>query len=219
MRHPIDLEALGTLFLHRVVPVAALLHIGLPVRLIKSRCHPGGPWQSPFPGILLLGSKDPPPREQLVQAALMYAGKGAMLTAFDALYLHGMKAAVPRPGAIHVLAPRTARRGFGHLYLETTERLPKPVLRRGFHIAPLERAAIDAVRRTKSMAEIEAILEEARHYVGLPALRDELALAPPRGTAHARKVLGESPARQLERAVRERRPLALPPARVPLAIG
>jgi hypothetical protein len=219
MRHPIDLEALGSLFLHRVVPVAALLHLGLSGHLIEQRCRPGGPWQRPFPGILLLSSKDPP-RTQLMHAALMYAGKGALLTAFDALYLHGMKSATPRPGAIHVLAPRGTRaRGFGPLYLEHTDRLPKPALRRGFHVAPLERAAIDAVRRTRSAADTKAILEEVSHFVGVAALRAELALAPPRGTTLARKLLGESPARQLERAVMQRRPPVVPPARSPLAIS
>ncbi|MFS8102997.1 hypothetical protein LFM09_38300 [Lentzea alba] len=219
MRHPIDLEALGSLFLHRVVPTAALVHLGLSGHLIDQRCRPGGPWQRPFPGILLLSSKDPP-RLQLMHAALMYAGKGAMLTAFDALHLHGMKSTIPRPGAIHVLAPRGTRaRGFGPLYLEHTDRIPKPVLSRGFHVAPLERAAIDAIRRTKSAADTKAILEEVAHFVGVQSLRAELALAPPRGTALARKLLGESPARQLERAVMDRRALSLPRARQPLAIG
>ena len=219
MRHPIDLEALGSLVLHRVVPLAALIHLGLSGHLIEQRCRPGGPWQRPFPGILLLSAKDPP-RTQLMHAALMYAGKGAMLTAFDALYLHGMKSVIPRPGAIHVLAPRSTRaRGYGPLYLEPTDRLPKPALRRGFHVAPLERAAVDAVRRTKSVADTKAILEEVSHFVGVAALRAELALAPPRGTSLARRLLGESPSRLLERAVMERRRPPLLPARTPLAIG
>jgi hypothetical protein len=151
----------------------------------------------------------------------MYAGEGAMLTAFDALCLHGMKSAIPLLGPIHVVAPRRSRAmGYGPLRVERTDRLPKPVLRRGFHMAPLERAAIDAVRRTKSIPDTKAILEEVSHFVGLQALRLELAMAPPRGTALARKLLGESPARQLERAVMERRvPVPRAADRVPAVVG
>jgi len=212
MRHLIDLESLGILFRHRVAPAAALIHIGLSGRVIDSRCRHGTPWQRLFPGILLL-SKDEPTREQLLQAALMYAGDRAMATAFDALYLHGMKS-VPPPRAIHLLVPRHSRAiGYGPLHLERTDRVPKPMMSRGFHIAPLERAAIDAVRRTKSIADTKAILEEAVHLVGIQALRTELALAPRRGTALARHILGESPARQLERAVLERHPFTPAPRR------
>jgi hypothetical protein len=216
MRHPIDLEALGTLFVHRVAPVAALIHIGLSPSLIDQRSRPGGPWQRLFPGIFLL-SRAGPSREQLVQAALLYAGERSMLTAFDALYLHGMRSVLPTADAIHVLAPRHSR-AWGHatLRLERTDRLPKPAIRRGFHVAPLERAAIDAIRRTRSIADTKAILEEATHYVGVQALRAELAMAPRKGTTLARKLLGESPARQLELAVMERRHPTVPPARVPL---
>lgn len=200
MRHPINLEALGILFRHRVAPVAALLHIGLSGALIHDRSRPGGPWQRLFPRILLL-SNAPPSREQVLCAALLYAGERAMVTSFDALYLHGMRS-VPPPRTMTLLVPRHTRAlGYGSLHLDRTDRLPKPALRRGFHVAPLERAAIDAIRRTKSVADTKSILEEAAHFVGLHALRAELALAPRRGTALARSILGDSPARQLEHAV------------------
>ncbi|SFR21076.1 hypothetical protein SAMN04488564_105451 [Lentzea waywayandensis] len=219
MRHPIDLEALGTLFVHRVAPVAALIHIGLSSSLIDQRSRPGGPWQRLFPSIFLL-SRAGPSREQLVQAALLYAGEGAMLTAFDALYLHGMRSVLPTADAIHVLAPRHSR-AWGHatLHLERTDRLPKPALRRGFHVAPLERAAVDAIRRTRSIPDTRAILDEVAHYVGIQALRAELALAPRKGTTLARTLLGDSPARQLELAVMDRRPPSVPQARTPLPVG
>ncbi|SEQ53161.1 hypothetical protein SAMN05216188_103354 [Lentzea xinjiangensis] len=219
MRHPIDLEALGTLFVHRVAPVAALLHIGLSAALIDQRSRPGGPWQRLFPGIFLL-SRAGPSREQLVQAALLHAGERSMLTAFDALYLHGMRSVLPTADAIHVLAPRHCR-AWGHaaLRLERTDRLPRPALRRGFHVAPLERAAVDAIRRTRSIPDTKAILEEAIHFVGVQALRAELALAPRKGTTLARTLLGESPARQLELAVMNRRPASAPQSRVPLTVS
>ncbi|GGM77763.1 hypothetical protein GCM10011609_11970 [Lentzea pudingi] len=155
-----------------------------------------------------------------MQAALLYAGEGAMLTAFDALYLHGMRSVLPTADAIHVLTPRNSR-AWGHavLRLERTDRLPKPALRRGFHVAPLERAAVDAIRRTHSIPDTKAILEEVSHYVGIQALRAELAMAPRKGTTLARKLLGDSPARQLELAVMDRRPASVPQARTPLPIG
>ena len=75
---------------------------------------------------------------------------------------------------------------------------------------------LDAIRRTRSIADTKAILEEVTHYVGVQALRAELAMAPRKGTTLARKLLGESPARQLELAVMERRHPTVPPTRVPL---
>lgn len=78
---------------------------------------------------------------------------------------------------------------------------------------------MDAIRRTRSIPDTRAILDEVSHYVGVQALRAELALAPRKGTTLARKLLGDSPARQLELAVMDRRPLAVPQARTPLPIG
>ncbi len=136
-----------------------------------------------------------------------------MVTGFDALYLHGLKS-TPVPSSVHLLAPRHSRAiSFGPLNLMRTDHIPKPVVRRGFHTAPLARATIDAVRCTKSIADTQAILEEAAHLVGLHALRTELAFAPRKGTALARKLLGDSPARQLEHAVMARPATPLPSRR------
>lgn len=223
MRHPLDLEALHILFRHRIAPVAALIHIGLSGALIDQRCRHGTPWQRLLPGILLL-SREKPTREQWLQAALLYVGTQAMVTGFDALYLHGLKS-TPVPPSVHVLTPRHSRAvSYGPLNLMRTAHIPKPVLRHGFHTAPLARATIDAIRCTKSIADTRAILEEATYLVGLDALRAELAMAPHKGTALARKLLGDSPTRQLEHAVMTRRPttpgtgpFALPPRRPTLA--
>ncbi|MGZ3143127.1 hypothetical protein ACVDFE_14260 [Lentzea chajnantorensis] len=227
MRHPVDLESLHILFRHRIAPVAALVHIGLTGAVIDQRCRHGTPWQRLLPGVLLLGAAKPT-REQWLQAALLYVGDRGMVTGFDALHLHGLKSA-PIPSSVHLLTPRCSRAvSFGPLNLMRTEHIPTPVLRRGFHTAPLPRATIDAIRCTKSIADTRAILDEATHLVGLHALRTELAFAPRKGTALARKLLGDSPIRQLEHAVLSRtsptaprrRPLTPavpPPAALPAA--
>jgi hypothetical protein len=195
MRHPIDLEALADLFAHRIAAVSDLVHIGLPTALIAGRCEPGGPWQHLMPGILLLG-KAPPTRVQSIHAALRYAGPQAVLTGLDALQLHGIRA-VPAQGQIHVLAPLPGSvSGCLRVHVERTSRLPKPVLRNGFMTAPLARAAMDAIRRIRSVPEVRLILDEVSTFVSRDALHTELAEAPRRGTTIARRILtGARPTR------------------------
>ena len=62
------------------------------------------------------------------EAALLYAGPGAVITGTDALELHGMRRMPRRRVPIHVLVPADRRRvGAGRVFVERTERLPNAV--------------------------------------------------------------------------------------------
>ncbi|TWP50239.1 hypothetical protein FKR81_21270 [Lentzea tibetensis] len=195
MRHPVDLEALSDLFAHRIAAISDLVHIGLSPSLVADRCRPGGPWQHLLPGILLLG-KAPPTRAQLAHGALRYAGPRAILTGLDALQLHGIHA-LPAHGQVHVLIPlRGGISGCTAVHVERTSRLPRPVLRNGFLVAPPARAALDAVRRMRSVVDVRLLLDEVTTFADPTDLRAELEAAPRRGTTIARHILtGSHPSR------------------------
>ncbi|AHH95089.1 hypothetical protein [Kutzneria albida] len=188
----IDLNLLGGMFANRVARASDLIGLGLCARSIYRRCAPGGPWQRLLPGVLLLANA-PPTRAQMVRAALCYAEEDAVLTGSHALLLHGMRS-VPAPGSVHVLVPhRRQLRGTPQVYVERTTNVPKPMLRQGFLVAPLERALVDALRHSSHAEPVRATIAEAVWRKGVPvaAIQAELATGNQRGTALTRRVLEE----------------------------
>jgi hypothetical protein len=194
-RSLIDLDALSTLFPHRVAAAADLIGLGLTGTAVKRKCKPGGPWRRLLPGILLLANKAPT-RQQLVQGALRYAS-GSVVTGHDALALHGIHSASPR-GRVHLLVPRDrfVRGGTGIL-VERTLSPPRPVLRHGLLTAPLARAAVDAARLMTSPAAVSALFAEVVFQGGarLDELNAELVIGGRRGATLPRRVLHEMGAR------------------------
>lgn len=211
-RTTVDLDALGDLFPHRIATAAELIGLGLTGRLVKRRCGPGGPWRCVHPGVLLL-SPSRPTREQLVQAALRYAGREALVTGQDALQLHGVRAA--RPGEpVHVLVPSARSvRAPSSVLVERTGCPPRPILRAGFPTVPLVRAVVDAARRADSAAWVCHLLTEVlgSGAVRLEELRAQLAVAGGTGLRQVQHVLRdlsaearasvESSARELVRQI------------------
>jgi hypothetical protein len=172
----VDLDALATLFRHGVAGTPELIHLGLTTDLLHGRCRAGGPWQQLLPGVLLL-SGSPPTRWQHIQAALRYAGEGALLTGLDALHLLGLRA-VPATGPVHVLVPRQRQLDVPpELCITRARRLPNPVLRKGFLTAPLPRAVLDAALHLPRTA-ISAMLEEALNTGMNPADLNEAGTRP-----------------------------------------
>ncbi|MCE7011651.1 hypothetical protein LWC34_53890 [Kibdelosporangium philippinense] len=189
-RHPIDLEALSTLFPHRIASAADLIDLGLTGTTVKRRCSPGGPWQRLLPGILLLDSTAPT-REQLVQAALRYAGRDAIVTGADALALHGARTAIPG-GRIHLLMPcKRFVRSSASVLVERTASPPRPVLRNGLLTAPLARAAVDTARRIDNRALVAALFAEMVFHKGirLDELNTEVVMGKRRGSTLCQEVL------------------------------
>ncbi|GAA3437313.1 hypothetical protein [Kutzneria kofuensis] len=190
----IQLDKLNGLFPHRVARAEDLVELGLCASSVYRRCRPGGPWQRVLPGVLVLGNSPPTP-PQLVQAALRYAEPDGVLTGHHALLLHGMRSAPPLPyNAVHVLVPKgRSLKGTPEVLVERTTRMPKAVMRKGFLVAPLERALLDTVRGFGHVEQVRPLLTEAVWLRGLAPklINAELDAGNGRGSALPRRVLAE----------------------------
>ena len=145
---------------HGAIKAATLIELGVPSRTAYRRCAPGGPWQRLLPGVVLLGSLSPT-RRQLVEAALLYAGPGAMLSGVEACRWHGLRE-VPDDSQVHVLVPHGRRANSSNfVVVERTRRMPEPVVRDGVPLAPLTRSVLDACRRFTSHSPARALITEA----------------------------------------------------------
>ncbi|MFD1516242.1 hypothetical protein [Pseudonocardia yunnanensis] len=175
-----------------VVRVDDLVRLGLARSTIAHRCRAGGPWRRMVPGVVKLDN-GPPTRADRRRAALLHAGHRAVLTGLDALELHGMER-MPQPsGPVHVLVPTERRRsGSGLVLVERTERLPSAVPGR-WPLAPIPRAALDAVRRIGDRDQVRGTLAEVvqRGRCTPADLGAELDLGSGRGSALPRTVLAE----------------------------
>lgn len=175
---------------HEVISVAALETFGVSPRTAYRRCVPGGPWQRPLPGIVLLHNTRPT-RRQLVEAALSYAGDGAMITGLEACRRHGLRA-VPAESTVHVLVPHERKvKSCDFVIIERTIRLPKPFVRDEVPLAPTSRAVLDACRKLRAFDAVGALIAEAVQCgrTSPEMLARELALGSTRGTAVPREVL------------------------------
>ncbi|WP_233574246.1 hypothetical protein [Amycolatopsis panacis] len=159
---------------------------------IYRRCLPGGPWQRLLPGIILLHNGDAT-ADQLVQAALLYAGESAIVTGREACLRHGMRlSSTVGPRQVHLLIPHRQRvNGAEFVLIERTHTLPAPWIRAGFPLAPPVRSATDLLRRTPSAEAARHVLIEAIQHGGCSpdALLDELNRGTKRGTAIPRRLL------------------------------
>ncbi|RSM52598.1 hypothetical protein DMH03_40270 [Amycolatopsis sp. WAC 01376] len=149
--------------------------IGMPRRTISRRCEPGEAWRMLLPGVVLLQNGEPTD-EQKILAALLHAGDGSILTGVRALERYGLRN-LPDTTEVHVLVPSersVADSGFVHI--ERSRRLPKPRSRSGIPTAPVPRAVIDAVRRTRDKDTVTAMMAESvqRGFCLPRALSDEL---------------------------------------------
>lgn len=175
---------------HGAIKVATLIELGVPSRTAYRRCAPDGPWQRLLPGVVLLGSLSPT-RRQLVEAALLYAGPGSMLSGVEACRWHGLRE-VPDDRQVHVLVPHGRRANSSNVVVvERTRRMPEPVFRDGVPLAPLTRSVLDACRRFTSHSPARALITEAvqRHRLAPNRLIHELDMGSQRGSAVPRKVL------------------------------
>ena len=170
--------------------MSTLAALGVRPTVAYRRCAAGGPWQRPLPGVVLLGNAEPS-RRQLVEAALLYAGPGALLTGLEACRIHGLKQVPAQPG-VHLLTPADRKvHGSDYVTIERTTRLPEAVHRDGLPLAPLARAVLDACRRLKEHDPVGALIADAvqRGRLRPSWLLHELELGSKRGTAVARAVL------------------------------
>lgn len=175
-----------------VVARRDLLAVGMPSTTVQARSGPGGPWTRLMPGIMLVYSGTPTLQQRL-QAALMYAGDGSMLTGLCALVRMGIRNA-PSTNDLHVLVTHERRRlSTDTVIVERSRRLPRPRAVEGLPCAPVARAAIDAARRMRDRRAVRALIAEVvqRGWTSVGELACEIRDAQIRGTALPRQVIRE----------------------------
>jgi hypothetical protein len=165
---------------------------GLTPRMIEHRIRPAGPWQRLLPGVYLTQTGEPS-RDQLLMAALRYAGDGSMVTGLAALRRHELS--VPATPTVDVLVPHARRRSSrGFVVVHRTVRVPGTFWADGpIKYAPPARAVADAVPGLIRFDDVRAAAAGAVQK-GLCTVADlaaELALGPRRETGALRAVLGE----------------------------
>ena len=186
--NPIDLDLYAP---DGVVRCAELAAAGVSQWAMSMRCRPGGVWRRVLPGVILLGAAPPTPR-QLLRAALVYAGEGAVATGVAAMQEHGVP--VAGAGRVHVLIPRDRRvSSCGCVIVERTARLPPAAHTTGLAVAPIVRSTVDAARTAVDPARMRELLRAPVKLglCGFDQLRDELAAGNQRGSAAPRAVLAE----------------------------
>ncbi|EMD28394.1 hypothetical protein C791_1068 [Amycolatopsis azurea DSM 43854] len=149
--------------------------LGMARSTISRRCGPGGTWRILLPGVVLLENGEPTD-EHKIEAGLLHAGEGSILTGVRALARYGLRN-LPGTEEVHVLVP--AERSVADcafVHIERSRRLPKPRERVGVPTAPVPRAVIDACRRTPDLDMVTAMMAEAvqRGFCLPQALADEL---------------------------------------------
>jgi hypothetical protein len=187
-----DPELLIENSLHGVIRVARLAELGVPPDTAYRRCRPEGPWQRLLPGIVSL-YKGPPSRDQLVAAARLYAGEGAVLTGEVACRTFGLRN-VPESETVHLLTPHDRKvHSSGFVLIERTHRLPEAQRRGGLQVAPPSRAVLDTARRMTEVRPARALLTESvqRRFTTVGELTAELAQGSSRGSALPRRILTE----------------------------
>ncbi len=160
---------------------------------VYRRCLPGGPWTWLLPGVVML-QNSAPTREQMITAALLYAGPDAVLTGAEACRRHGLRVDRSDGERLHLLIPHDDRIvSSGFVTIERTRRMPRATVRGRIPLAPVVRAVLDSVRRVRSSGPIAKLLIESVQHGGCTtrALRAELDRGSQRGTAIPRRVLGE----------------------------
>jgi hypothetical protein len=174
-----------------VISVRELMRLGLSESTIYRRCRANGPWQLLAPGTVLLSSGTPT-RRQLLRAALLHAGPEAIVTGLDAARSQGLRRG-ELPEHVHVLIDGARQvRSVRLIIVERTKRLPPPLQRDGFPVAPISRCILDTVRRMRDESDIAALMTEPvqRRMILPEVFRAELDAGCRKGSATPRAVLG-----------------------------
>lgn len=174
-----------------VITARELVALGVPESTVYERCRPGGPWQLLLPAVVLLSSGRPT-ADQLVVAGLRYAGDDAMVTGLEACRRLGIRRGPEPAQHLHLLVPHDRQpQSRGFVVVERTRRMPRPIRRRGFPLAPVARAAVDAARRIRSAREITELLADGvqRGLCTVGELATEVDAAQRQGTAVPRRIL------------------------------
>lgn len=175
-----------------VLSRAQVLSTGLTDDALRHRIRPGGPWQRLLPGIYMTASGEPT-RDQLLFAALLYAGPGSIITGPAALQLYGIRAS--RETVVDVLVPhRRQRASHDYVAVHRTSRMPPSyAIEAGLRFALPARAVADTVRGMTALPEVRAVVAGAvqQRRCKLEELATELNEGSRHGSARLREVLAE----------------------------
>jgi hypothetical protein len=115
-----------------------------------------------------------------------------MITGLHACHRYGARRGPQLPRTLHLLVPHARQvRNTELMRIERTNRLPTPIVRGGFPLAPPARAVSDAARRLRSRREITELISDAvqRRLCTVAQLSIELTDGGRRGSSTPRKVL------------------------------
>ncbi len=165
---------------------------GITAGALRHRLRPGGSWRTLLPGVYLAMTGTPTPLQQEM-AALLYAGRGSMITGPAALRCHRIGTIVP--DLIDVLVPVTRQRHDAEFVrMRRTTRMPERIWERGpIRYVPPARAVADTVRGLTSLRDVRAIVADAvqRRACQIRDLAAELDDGPRPGSALFRMALGD----------------------------
>jgi hypothetical protein len=164
--------------------------VGLTRHALQHRLRLDGPWRGLLPGVYLAATGTPTLIQQEM-AALLYAGRGSVITGPAALRQHHIRGPVTE--LIDVLVPASLkRRDAAFVRLHRTIRLPKRVWQLGpLSYALPARAVADAVRDLTTLCDVRAMVADAvqRGHCSVLDLSAELDHGPNIGSALFREAL------------------------------
>jgi len=159
---------------------------------VRHRLSPDGPWRIVLPGIYM-SHKGELAIGQREIAAVLYAGRGCMITGIAALRRQGVR--VPLSDTIDVLIPATNRRtSIGFVQVHRTHRMPdRPWRADGMLWAPPSRAVADSARGVLPLRDVRALVADAiqRGTCNVSQIAEELRAGQPQGSAALRAALEE----------------------------
>lgn len=166
------------------------LTAGVTRHALTHRLRAGGPWRRLLPGVYVAVTGTPTIIQQQM-AALLYAGRGSVITGLAAARHHRIR--VPASEFTDALMPASRRRrDAAFVRLHRTTRMPDQVSLFG----PLRytlpaRAVADTVRGLDSLRDVRAVVADAvqRGSCSVPDLVAELAAGPDIGSALFREAL------------------------------
>jgi hypothetical protein len=188
----IDRDALGRALDQQldVITRSQAVAAGLTRHALQHRLRLGGPWRALMPGVYLAATGTPTILQQEM-AAMLYAGRGSVITGLAAVRQHHIRG--PAVEFIDVLVPASRKRqDAAFVRLHRTARLPRRVWSLGpLHYALPARAVADAARGLASLRDVRAMVADAvqRGTCQVPDLSAELDQGPNVGSALLREAL------------------------------
>jgi hypothetical protein len=177
---------------HYVISRAQTFSCGMSPRMLHRRIAPSGPWQRLLPGVYL-GVTGTVTQDQREMAALLYAGRGSMITGVTAVRRNHLRS--PGPDAVDVLIPWDCKRqSVAFVRIHRTRRPPERLLVTGkIRFTMVPRAVADAARSMARFDDVRAVVCEAvqRRACTMADLAAELESGPSAGSALLREALAE----------------------------